>query len=97
MPAMVYEFGAKGEDQQTTRFRWRRVGPMFYVVDSETMDSRCIGLGERLFCDATGDNCLKCGSPDFYDTLRAYFANEQREIAMTYFGIRLQVQEVVNG
>lgn len=84
----LHELVRSGESDQTTRFRWKE-GKFFFffIVDTETGQSKLLGDGERMFCDEDGANCLMPGTQQFYDALNMYFENEQQEIERLYLGL----------
>lgn len=75
------------EDEQAgRRYVWREAGSAFYVEDTKTDITNCMGDGTDLFCSEDGSNCLAPGTQEFYDALDAYFGNEQGVIGESYFG-----------
>lgn len=76
------------ESEQAKRFRWMEGATAFYVVDTQTDQTRCMGDGVEMFCEDTseGQDCFTVGTQRFYDALNGYFDNEQAEIAQVYFG-----------
>lgn len=73
------------ESEQTLRFQWREGGSAFYVTDTQTGQTKCMGDGVDMFCNEDNEDCLSPGTQRFYDALNSYFEHEQSEIAKVYF------------
>lgn len=90
----VLRIARSGEAEQAWRFRWSEEVNGYYVTDSATGETRGMGDGVDMFCNADESDCLVPGTQRFYDALNAYFQNEQAEIAMAYFGMEHQEKGV---
>lgn len=78
------------ESLQTARFKWREGASAFYVDDTETGATKCMGDGVDMFCNEDGTDCLVVGTARFYNAMNDYFENEQAEIAKAYFDLDLE-------
>ena len=91
MTAEVIRMVDSREGEQKTRFQWRETFDGFIVVDMLTLETRGMGDGVDMFGPAEDDEeaglSFVPGTARFYDTLNAYFAGEQTEIAQEYFNV----------
>lgn len=73
------------ESLQTKRYRWRECASAFYVDDTGTGVSHCMGDMVDQFGDPETMESLAVGTQKFYDALNMWFEGCQDEIAEAYF------------
>ena len=66
------------------RYQWYETSSAFWVEDTQTGETACMGDGVDMFSTPTGRSIM-VATPSFYRALRSMFLHEQQVIGEAYF------------